>query len=93
MVDAPSDQNKASAEPQQAAKAKDKSGASQEAGSSSVLAGLQPKEGIALLTVLAGSLKYIHIIFTSEEKWFHLGVVALVAFASIQGYQFYLNQK
>ena len=48
---------------------------------------------IALAAVCLGGLKYLHTVYYSQEKWFHLGFVAMATFAAIQVQQFMLNQS
>ena len=38
---------------------------------------------IAVLVTLA-SIKYLQIIFYSEERWFHVALIAMAAFGAIQ---------
>ena len=49
--------------------------------------------GIAVACFAIGGLYYLQVIINSSEKWFHLLIVAMLAFAGIQVNQFYLNQK
>ena len=39
------------------------------------------------------AIKYATVIYNSNEKWFHVLILAMVAFAGLQMHQFYLNQK
>ena len=45
------------------------------------------------MLVTLASIKYLQIIFYSEERWFHVALIAMAAFGAIQARQWYLNQK
>ena len=49
------------------------------------------KLGITAGVMALAGLKYIHVVFYSQEKWFHFSIMAMLAFGSIQLHQFYLN--
>lgn len=49
--------------------------------------------GIAVACLAICGLYYLQVIINSSEKWFHLLIVAMLAFAGIQVNQYYLNQK
>ena len=43
--------------------------------------------------IAIASLKYIQVVWQSQEKWFHFAIMAMMAFGGFQLHQFYLNQK
>ena len=51
------------------------------------------KLALAAGVIALASIKYLHVIFYSQEKWFHFSIIAMLAFGGVQLHTFYLNQK
>ena len=49
--------------------------------------------GIAIGVLVLCGIKYLHIVFYSQEKWFHMVILAMVAFGGVQIHQFILSQR